>query len=61
MSMNFQPERIERLPTRTVPDALDDRVVLRWSRTSLKAEPPVVQFVDRISSSGGQQRSLWPA
>ena len=60
MSMNMQPNRIERLPNRPNPDALDDRVVLRLSRTSLKAEPPVVQFVERTSGVSGQ-RSLWPA
>jgi len=61
MSMNLQPERIERLPARTSPDALDDRVVLRISRTSLKAEPPVVEFVDRVPNTRSQQRMLWPA
>jgi hypothetical protein len=61
MSMNLQPERIERLPGRSSPDALDDRVVLRLSRTSLRAEPPVVEFVDRVASANGQQRALWPA
>ena len=61
MSMNLQPERIERMPIRTNPEALDDHVVLRLSRTSLKAEPPVVQFVDRVYGATGQQRSLWPA
>ena len=60
MSMNYQPERIERIPARMNPEALDDRVVLRLSRASLRAEPPIVQFVDRIYGAGGQQRPLWP-
>jgi hypothetical protein len=61
MSMNLHPERIERIQTRTNPDALDDRVVLRLSRASLKADPPVVEFVDRVYGAGGLQRLLWPA
>ena len=61
MTMNFQTERIERLPGRTNPEGLDDRVVLRLSRSSLRAEPPVVQFIDRVQSQNGQQKSLWPA
>jgi hypothetical protein len=61
MSMNLHPERIERIQTRTNPDALDDRVVLRLSRASLKADPPVVEFVDRVNGAGGLQRLLWPA
>jgi hypothetical protein len=60
MSMNMQPDRIERLPGRINPDALDDRVVLRLSRQSLKADPPVVEFVDRLGGANGQQRTLWP-
>ena len=61
MSTNFQPERIERLPARVIPDTLDDGVVLRLSRTSLKAEPPVVRFVERVATGSGRQRMLWPA
>ena len=61
MSMSIQPDRIERLPGRSNQDALDDHVVLRLSRTSLRAEPPVVQFVDRVASANGQQKTLWPA
>lgn len=61
MSMNFQPERIERLPARPNQEALDDRVVLRLSRTSLRAEPPVVEFIDRVNSASSPQRTLWSA
>ena len=60
MSINLQSDRVEHLPARPNRDALDDSVVLRLSRTSLKAEPPVVQFVDRVNA-GSPQRSLWPA
>jgi len=61
MSMNTRPERIERLPSRGTLDALDDSVVLRLSRTSLKADPPEVRFVERVAAPAGQQRMLWPA
>ncbi len=60
MSMNIQSDRVEHIQTRLNRDALDDRVVLRLSRSSLKAEPPVVQFVNRVAADG-PQRSLWPA
>jgi hypothetical protein len=60
MSMNLQPDRVEHVQTRSNRDTVDDRVVLRLSRSSLKAEPPVVQFIDRLSPDG-IQRTLWPA
>jgi hypothetical protein len=59
MSMS-QSERVEHMQARPNRDQLDDRVVLRLSRPSLKAQPPVVQFVDRVHADG-PQRSLWPA
>jgi hypothetical protein len=57
---------VDRKPERTEPQAytthvLDDSAVLRLSRTSLRAQPPVVQFVERHSTINGQQRMLWPA
>jgi hypothetical protein len=61
MATNLQTDRIERFPARVTSESLDDSVVLRLSRTSLKAEPPVVRFVERVSPGGSQQRTLWPA
>ena len=40
---------------------LDDGAVLRLSRASLRAQPPVVQFVERPATLNGQQKMLWPA
>jgi hypothetical protein len=59
MSISLQSDRVEHITARSNRGALDDRVVLRLSRASLKAEPPVVQFVDRVYA--GPQRCLWPA
>ena len=59
MGSNLQQDRIERLANRATVESLDDNVVLRLSRSSLKAEPPVVRFVERLPC--GQQRTLWPA
>jgi hypothetical protein len=60
MSMNLQPDRVEHVQARSNRDAIDDRIVLRLSRSSLRAEPPVVQFIDRLTPDG-TQRALWPA
>ena len=61
MKMNPQPQRNEPGPPRATHYVLDDTAVLRLSRPSLRAQPPVVQFVSRVSTSDGHQRLLWPA
>lgn len=59
MSRSDRVEHLQSRPNRDAPD--DDRVVLRLSREMLRAEPPVVQFVDRINCDGQPQKALWPA
>jgi hypothetical protein len=61
MIVNQKPDRSGPQVTYTNPAALDDAAVLRLSRASLRAQPPVVQFVERSSTISGQQRMLWPA
>lgn len=61
MGTKLQPDRIERFPAHVTNGSLDDSVVLRLSRTSLKAEPPVVRFVERVAPGISQQKMLWPA
>jgi hypothetical protein len=63
MSMNSQSARIEHLQARGGSPAADadERTVLRLSRESLREERPAVRFVDRVESSGSQQRLPWLA
>ncbi len=62
MSMNQPLGRIEETPSRTMSSAADDeRVVLRISRESLRAERPTVRFVGKSGGVTPQQRLPWPA
>jgi hypothetical protein len=63
MIVDRHTARIEKLPSRLRNAAADgdDRVVLRLSRESLRAEPPAVRFVERLAGAPGQQRLPWSA
>ena len=61
MTISPKPERSEPQMAYASPNVLDDSAVLRLSRPSLRAQPPVVQFVERTPTLQGRQRALWPA
>ena len=46
MNSNGQPQRIQKGPVHSM-NVPDEEAVLRLSRSSLRAQPPVVRFIDR--------------
>lgn len=56
MELNPQ-QRTQAGSARHTSSDLEDSAVLRISRIALKAEPPVVRFIERGATLDGQQRT----
>jgi hypothetical protein len=61
MDYQAQPRRIQRGQVQPSPNGLDESVVLRLSRIALRAQPPVVRFIERQPVSDPPQSLRLPA